>query len=179
VPLTALICFVTEVVQEEESFECGSRPGAVQLIASLTTLQPFQKCSTISIYFEGFRKQECPVYGSRFEVGISHFETESLIRTLKFYAALTVKSRENIPTVLTARGSNYGTGTNFFSSQKRPFLLRGLSSPFFYCVRFSFLGLQSGRGLNFTTVLHLNAKVTILIVYAFMARTWKILHLQL
>lgn len=32
-PLAAQICLVTEDVQEEEGLECGSRPGAVQLIA--------------------------------------------------------------------------------------------------------------------------------------------------
>jgi len=56
---------------------------------------------------------KCPVYGSRFEVGISHFETGSLIRTLTFYVALTISSRESVATVLTARGSNSGTGKIF------------------------------------------------------------------
>ena len=44
-PLTAQICLVTEDVQEEESFECGSRPGAVQVIASFTILRPFQSAA--------------------------------------------------------------------------------------------------------------------------------------
>ena len=43
---------------------------------------------------------------------MSHFETGKLICTPKFYAALTVRSRENVATVLTDRCSYSGTGKN-------------------------------------------------------------------
>jgi hypothetical protein len=124
----------------------------------------------------------CPVCGSRFEVGIPHFETGSLIRTLKFYVALTTRSGESVATVLTVRCSNSGTGKSLFTSRKRPYLLRGSSSPLppLPLLRQGlFLGAVKRLKVEFDRCPPPNAKVTILIKYAFMARTWKILRLQL
>lgn len=131
-PHAALICLVTEDVQEDESFKCGSRPEAVQLIASLTLLWPFQKCRHMSIYFEGRRKHE---YGQ-----MSGLRIKTRCRDISF------RNRKPNPCTYVLCGLDYKEpgyrryvldGSRFkfrhwqkcFSSRKLPYMLRGSSTP--------------------------------------------------
>jgi hypothetical protein len=101
----------------------------------------------------------------RFEVGISHSEAESLIRTLKFYATLTSTSPGERNYGLDGPRFKFRHRKNFFSSRKRSYLLRGSSSPHppSFCIasEVSFLGLKKRPRLELNRCPPPNATVTI------------------